>query len=76
MTRPPSSRGLPGGPVPRRLVAWYRQGANVQLLLPTLSTYLGHMGLAETQHYLTMTPDLLREAGQRFERFVGVEVQS
>jgi len=52
-----------------RLVAWYRQGADVQLLLPTLSTYLGHIGLAETQHYLTMTPDLLREAGRRFEDY-------
>jgi integrase/recombinase XerD len=52
-----------------RLVAWYRQGADVQLLLPTLSTYLGHIGLAETQHYLTMTPDLLREAGRRFENY-------
>ena len=59
-----------------RLVAWYRQGADVQRLLPTLSTYLGHMGLAETQHYLTMTPELLREAGQRFERYGGAEVQS
>jgi integrase/recombinase XerD len=58
-----------------RLVAWYRQGADVQLLLPKLSTYLGHISLAETQHYLTMTPDLLREAGRRFETYVGAEVQ-
>jgi site-specific recombinase XerD len=58
-----------------RLVAWYRQGADVQLLLPKLSTYLGHIGLAETQHYLTMTPDLLREAGRRFESYANVEVQ-
>jgi site-specific recombinase XerD len=54
-----------------RLVAWYRQGADVQLLLPKLSTYLGHVSLAETQHYLTMTPDVLREAGRRFETYVG-----
>ena len=58
-----------------RLVAWYRQGADVQLLLPKLSTYLGHVSLAETQHYLTMTPDLLREAGRRFETYVGMEGQ-
>jgi integrase/recombinase XerD len=56
-------------------VAWYRQGADVQLLLPQLSTYLGHISLAETQHSLTMTPDILREAGRRFETHVGVEVQ-
>ena len=59
-----------------RLVAWYRQGADVQRLLPQLSTYLGHIGLAETQAYLTMTPDLLREAGQRFERYALPEVES
>jgi len=58
-----------------RLVAWYRQGADVQLLLPKLSTYLGHISLAETQHYLPMTPDLLREAARRFETYAGVEVQ-
>jgi integrase len=58
-----------------RLVAWYRQGADVQLLLPKLSTYLGHIGLAETQHYLTMTPELLREAGRRFENYAVLGVQ-
>ena len=58
-----------------RLVAWYRQGADVQLLLPKLSTYLGHISLAETQSYLTMTPDLLREAGRRFESYADLETQ-
>ena len=56
-----------------RLVAWYKAGANVQLLLPKLSTYLGHVGLAETQHYLTMTPELLREANLRFENYAAPE---
>jgi len=59
----------------QRLVAWYRQGADVQRQLPKLSTYLGHISLVETQHYLIMTPDLLREAGQRFERYVHPEGQ-
>jgi integrase/recombinase XerD len=52
-----------------RLEAWYREGADVQRLLPHLSTYLGHVGIAETQRYLTMTPDLLKEANRRFERY-------
>jgi integrase/recombinase XerD len=26
-----------------RLVSWYRNGADVQRLLPQLSTYLGHV---------------------------------
>ena len=52
-----------------RLVSWYRQGADVQRLLPQLATYLGHIHIAATQRYLTMTPELLHEAGQRFERY-------
>jgi len=54
-----------------RLTSWYQQGADVQRLLPRLSTYLGHVELADTQVYLTMTPDLLHEAGKRFEYYVG-----
>jgi integrase len=57
-----------------RLVAWYREGADVQRLLPQLATYLGHADVAATQRYLTMTPDLLREASQRFERYAQPEV--
>ena len=52
-----------------RLVSWYRQGADVQRLLPQLATYLGHVHIAATQRYLTMTPELLHEAGRRFERY-------
>jgi len=57
-----------------RLVAWYREGADVQRLLPQLATYLGHVGVAATQRYLTMTPELLREASRRFERYAQPEV--
>ena len=39
------------------------------LLLPKLSTYLGHINLSSTQRYLTMTPALLQQAGQRFEQY-------
>jgi integrase/recombinase XerD len=53
----------------RRLIAWYREGKNVQRLLPHLATYLGHVGIRETSRYLTMTRELLSEAGQRFERY-------
>jgi hypothetical protein len=34
-----------------------------------LSVYLGHAHLAATQVYLTMTPELLHQAGTRFERY-------
>ena len=53
-----------------RLTAWYRQGADVQRMLPLLSTYLGHASVAGTQVHLTMTPELLGEAALRFERYV------
>lgn len=53
-----------------RLTEWYRSGANVQLLLLALSTYLGHVDLHSTQCYLTMTPELLAEANRRFQNWV------
>jgi integrase/recombinase XerD len=52
-----------------RVTEWYRQGADVQRLLPALSTYLGHVSLESTQRYLTMTPELLQQANDRFERY-------
>jgi integrase/recombinase XerD len=53
-----------------RLTAWYREGRDVQRLLPLLSTYLGHTSIACTQIYLTLTPDLLHEGSKRFARYV------
>jgi site-specific recombinase XerD len=52
-----------------RLISWYRDGKDVQQLLPCLSTYLGHVDVAATQRYLTMTPELLHEASLRFQRY-------
>ena len=57
-----------------RLISWYQQGADVQTLLPQLATYLGHVNIAATQVYLTMTPELLQAASQRFERYAFQEV--
>jgi site-specific recombinase XerD len=56
-----------------RLTSWYQQGADVQRLLHHLSVYLGHVRLRHTQVYLSMTPQLLHEASQRFERYAGKE---
>lgn len=60
--------------VMHRVVAWYRAGADVQRLLPHLATYFGHVNLASTQRYLSMTPELLHEASVRFERYAESEV--
>lgn len=56
-----------------RLIAWYRSGCDVQRLLPQLATYLGHVDVSSTQYYLTMTPELLHEASQRFARYAQPE---
>jgi len=71
-------RSVPGRSVPRlhdlrhtfavhRLLAWYRDGGDVQARLPLLSTYLGHVSLASTQVYLNITAELLQEAARRFQ---------
>lgn len=57
-----------------RLVAWYREGADVQHMLPLLSTYLGHLNINGTQHYLSIIPELRNEALRRFERYALSEV--
>ncbi len=67
--RAPCLHGLRHSFAVHRLTAWYRTGADVQRLLPTLSTYLGHANPAGTQIYLSMTPELLREASLRFEHY-------
>ena len=55
-----------------RVLAWYREGADVQACLPLLATYLGHINLSGTQTYLTMTAELLGEASRRFERYAAL----
>jgi integrase/recombinase XerD len=52
-----------------RVVHWYQSGENVQRLLLPLATFLGHVDIASTQIYLTMTPQLLQHAAQRFEEY-------
>lgn len=56
-----------------RVIAWYREGADVQACLPLLATYLGHINLSGTQTYLTMTHELLGEASLRFERYAALD---
>lgn len=57
-----------------RLTTWYREGKDVQKLLPLLSTYMGHTNIGGTQHYLTMTPELLQQASARFATYAFPEV--
>jgi integrase/recombinase XerD len=52
--------------VANRMLAWYRAGVNPQPLLPYLATYLGHKDINSTLVYLTITQELLQQAGERF----------
>ncbi len=46
------------------LVRWHREGVDVNARLPVLATYLGHVGITETQYYLQATPELMASAAQ------------
>jgi site-specific recombinase XerD len=59
-----------------RLLQWYREEKDVQILLPRLVTYMGHRGLESTQLYLSVTPDVLREASTRFAQFAATCLES
>ncbi len=52
----------------RRLVTWYREGKDVQAMLPALATYLGHVHYSDTAYYLTATAELLGLAADRFQK--------
>jgi len=50
------------------LVRWYRSNQDPERCLPILSAYLGHVHVADTQWYLSASPELMREAMRRLER--------
>jgi site-specific recombinase XerD len=70
----------PGGHAPRvhdlrhsfavgTLLRWYREGLDPRRRLLHLSTFLGHVQPDSTAVYLTITEELLRQAGCRFEKY-------
>ena len=62
--------------VVNRITAWYRAGVNPQDKLAHLATYLGHRDINSTLVYITVTRDLLQEAGERFRRFGARHLQA
>lgn len=62
--------------VVNRITAWYRAGVNPQDKLAYLATYLGHRDINSTLVYITVTQDLLQEAGERFRRFGAHHLQA
>jgi integrase len=49
------------------LVNWYRANEDPERRLPLLSAFLGHVHVADTQWYLSGSPELMREAMRRLE---------
>jgi integrase len=69
--RPPRIHDIRHSFACRRLLAWYREGGDINVKLPALSTYLGHVGVSHTYWYLTAVPDLMAAASERFELHAG-----
>lgn len=72
--KPPRLHDLRHTAAVHRVIHWYRSGQDVQRLLPHLATYLGHINIKSTQHYLQMTPELLEEASFKFATYADMEV--
>lgn len=49
------------------ILRWYRAGEDVERLLPTLTTYLGHSKVRDTYWYLSACPELMEQAALRLE---------
>jgi site-specific recombinase XerD len=51
-----------------RLLAWYRDGKDINSRLAWLATYMGHVDIRSTQVYLQATNELLEQVNDRFHR--------
>lgn len=52
----------------KTLLAWYRNGMNVDRHMPELSAYLGHAHVTDTYWYLSAVPEILQLAAMRLEQ--------
>ena len=53
----------------RRLLKWYKEGANLDQKILALCTYLGHVQVTDTYWYLSAVPELLAIVSDKFENF-------
>ena len=53
------------------MIGWYRDSQDVQVRLPLLSTWLGHVDPASTYWYLHAVPELLAHAAYRLDTQTG-----
>jgi len=57
----------------RRLLKWYKEGANLDQKILALTTYLGHVQVTDTYWYLSAVPELLAVVSEKFENFASKE---
>jgi integrase len=53
------------------LLRWYREGADVQVELPKLAIFMGHVSIHYTAYYLHWVPAVRELASRRFEQQFG-----
>lgn len=59
--RPPHMKDFRATFAVHRLVSWIKQGADLNRMIPALSTYMGYPELAATEKYLAFAPERFRE---------------
>jgi len=66
--RPPRVHDLRHTFAHQALLRWYRDGGDFESKLPALATYMGHVSIVSTQHYLASFEPVAQEASGRFAR--------
>ncbi|HYN65000.1 MAG TPA: tyrosine-type recombinase/integrase [Candidatus Limnocylindrales bacterium] len=69
--RPPRLHDLRHGFCVHTMLDWYRDGVDVEAVMPRLSTYVGHAKPSATYWYLEAAPELLALAAGRLEHAFG-----
>lgn len=59
----------------RVLLRWYKAGVDVQVKLPALATYMGHISVASTEYYLPFVAELAAAASNRFRDRYGTLIR-
>jgi integrase len=67
--RPPRIQDMRHTFACRRLLLWYEEGVDIDHVIYSLSTYLGHVKVSDTYWYLTGIPELFAVAVKIFEKF-------
>jgi integrase/recombinase XerD len=57
------------------LLRWYENGEDVQVNLPKLALYMGHVSIVSTAYYLRWMPAVIARAGERFGRSFGQVIE-